>query len=91
MSIQLPVHRVDGNCVVQLGMMMPANHRMRGLREDLMLTAVQLDAICQSLDGHTRYLQHAARHTQACAMSGRIDELRCSANALRRAATNIGE
>lgn len=70
---------------------MTANHRMRGLREDLMLIAAQLETICQSLDGHSRYMQHATRHTEACAMSGKIDELRCTANALRRAATNIGK
>ncbi|WP_312934767.1 hypothetical protein [Pseudomonas sp.] len=68
---------------------MVANLRMRGIKDDLMRTAVELDALCQALAGHARYLQHADHGGEVQAMNGQLDGLRASADELRQAAASI--
>ncbi|MDH0649075.1 hypothetical protein N5D48_18515 [Pseudomonas sp. GD03858] len=68
---------------------MTSNFRMQGLQDDLMRTATELDALCQTLEGHAMYLRHSIHHADARAMDGHTGELRHSASEMRGIARGI--
>ncbi|WP_313739719.1 hypothetical protein [Pseudomonas sp.] len=59
------------------------------IKNDLVTTALQLESLRTTLDGHARYLQRMGQIDETAAMATQVDKLRMAAEDLRQVAAGI--